>query len=223
MRDYNHPAYRTIHLGTSGIGKNTDFLPRLKKQKAGWIFIFDHKREFSRKLKINPCQTIAQLALATERGGIICFDHQLLFKGDRPSGFEFFCKFVYDAAGKLRGRKILVADELQEVAAPTQDCSALITALDDGRSLKIDAMLIAQSANGIHTMVRNQLTEIFAFRQSDDNAIRHLRQNGFDETDIRKLQPGEWLWRNLNTGKAARGGKAFQPHAERIPDGGVAV
>jgi hypothetical protein len=225
MRDYNHPAYRTCHLGTSGIGKNTDFLPRLMREskKARWVFIFDHKREFSQKIKIPVVQNLAQLVAATARGGFILFDHQMMFPGDRQAGFRFFCTFIYEASKDLRGRKILVADELQEVAGPVDDCTEIITCLDDGRSLKIDAMLIAQSANGLHTRIRNQLTELFVFRQSDENAIRHLKQNGFDENAVRALRPGEWFWKNLNTGATARGGKAFTPHSARMPDGGTAM
>lgn len=223
MRVYSHPANRKIHFGASGTGKNTDFLPRLKKEKAKWIFIFDHKREFALKLGLPVCETIPQLAVATKKGGYVLFDHQHLYPGDRVSGFKFFAKFVYEVAKELRGRKIIVVDELQDVAGPNDDCPEIITCLDDGRSLQIDAMLIAQSANGIHTRLRAQLTEIFVFRQSDENAIRHLEQNGFDKDAIRSLRPGEWFWRNLNTGKAAKGGRAFEPDTKGVPDGGTAM
>lgn len=225
MRHYSHPAFRTCHLGTSGIGKNTDFLPRLKReaQKAKWIFIFDHKREFSMKLKMPVCQTIAQLCHATERGGFILFDYQSLFPGDRKAGFQFFCNFIYTISESLRGRKIIVADELQQVAGPDDDCTDLITALDDGRSYQIDAMLIAQSPNGLHNLVRNQLTQLYVFRQSDENAIKHLEQNGLDKEAIRALLPGEFFWKNLNTGQIARGGRAFKTDSKGIPDGATAL
>lgn len=224
MRDYNHPANRKAHFGTSGIGKTTDFVKRLRKEKSGWIFIFDHKREFSQKLGGLPvCCTLEQLCVATQKGGTICFDHQVLYPGDRTAGAMFFAEFVYSVAGHLRGRKILVIDELQEVAGPDDQPFELIKCLDDGRSLKIDFLGIAQSPNGIHNKIRNQLTEMFVFRQSDENAIKHLKQNGFDENEVRGLQPGQWLWKNLNTGNFANGGKAFRLDASGTPDGGKLV
>jgi hypothetical protein len=222
MRDYNHPASRKLHLGTSGIGKSTDFVRRLRKEKAKYIFIFDHKREFSQKLGLPVVETLPQLAVATSRGGFILFNHQFLFPGDRAAGWRFFCNFVYTVSENLHGRKILVGDELQQVAGPDDDCEDFIMCMDDGRSFKIDFMGIAQSSNGVHNLVRNQLTEMFVFRQSDDNAIKHLKQNGFDESKVRNLRPGEWLWRNLNTGSATGGGRAFQIHSTGNPDGSIA-
>jgi hypothetical protein len=220
-RDFSHPAHRTCHLGKSGTGKSTDFVHRLKKEMktSKFIFIFDHKREFSTKLKI-PVQTNeAQLAEALSKKGIVCFDHHELSPHDRLEAFRVFCDWVYSMAKALPGRKILVFDEGQEVAGPLHDPVELIQCLDDGRSLKLDCKFIAQSLNGLHTDVRAQLTEIYCFRHEDRNGISHLNEKGINAELIQSLRPGEFIWKNLNTGQAAKGGRAFQLVASGIPDG----
>ena len=72
-------------------------------------------------------------------------------------------------------------------------------------------------------MVRNQLTEAFIFRQGDDNACDWFAQKGFDCDRIQNLRPGEWLWKNLNTGQAAYGGTAFKIDAKGVPSGGTLI
>lgn len=225
MRDYNHPAFRSCHFGTSGIGKTTDFVIRLKQQgaKASFVFIHDHKREFAQKLGKPVVTTAAQLVAATSRGGWILWDHCDMFPGDRAAGFRYLCKFIYECAPHLRGRKILVADEVHQVAGPHDDVRNFVMLMDDGRSLKIDAMFISQGANRIHESVRNQITECFVFRQADKNSLEFLTDNGFDEDQIRNLRPGEWLWRNLNSGQSAKGGKAFKIDGKGTPSGGTAT
>jgi len=223
VRNYNHPAYRTCHLGTSGIGKTTDFLKRFKEQSAKKRFIFDHKREFSLKLGKPVCTTAAQLVHAVGHSEYILFDSAEMYPADRQAGFAFFADFTLAMAHSTRGRIIFVADELQQVAGPHDDCQEIISLLDDGRCLQVDAMLIAQSPNGINTRVRNQLTEFYCFRQADENAIKFLSDNGISESSIRSLRPGEFIWKNVNTGLVAKGGDAFEINAKGMPTGSTII
>ena len=73
----------------------------------------------------------------------------------------------------------------------------------------MDVIAISQSPNRIHNGIRNQLTRVFTFRQSDANAITYLAENGFDAEKIRALQRGEYLWANLDSGETGTGGAPF--------------
>jgi hypothetical protein len=227
-RDYDWPAFRQCHFGTSGIGKTTHFLETLKhtlKQKIhgvkrSTIFIYDHKdREFSKKLSKTVVTTQAQLEEAAARGGYVLFDPSAMFPGNKVKGFDFLCAWLYAVADAIPGRKILVTDELQIVTDVDNDPDSLILCMDDARTYRVDCMFIAQGANAIHNRIKNQLTELFVFRQAEENAIKFLRSLGFDENSVRALKPGEWLWKNCNTGLMAAGGKPFEIKNNGLPPG----
>jgi hypothetical protein len=77
----------------------------------------------------------------------------------------------------------------------------LICILDTGRRYQLDFYAICQAPNRIHNAVRNQITEVWTFRQSDKNAVAYLVDNSFNEDEIRNLQGHDCLWRNLSTGE----------------------
>lgn len=190
------------------------------------VFIFDHKREFSQKMRIPVCTTQAQLASAAIKGGVICFDYHDEARQtgtDRIIQFRLFCDWVYGLSQIIRGRKILVFDEGQEVAGPQHDPVELIQCLDDGRSLKLDVKWIAQSMNGLHTDVRAQITEAYFFRHEDRNGLSYITEKGINADLIDSLRPGQFVWKNFRSGQTARGGKAFQVKSEGIPDGATIV
>lgn len=231
MRDHNHPAFVEQTYGTQGIGKTTAFLRRLRKQRAQLIAVYDHKQQFAGLLEKKPISTAEDLWDGLNRGGYVVFDPSEMFPGKKEEGLIFFCDLIYnfrDAQAKemgdriIKSRTIIVIDELQRLTDVYNEPSELKLCCDDGRSLKIDVMTIAQNANAIHNSIRNQATEIFVFRQADDNALDFLVKGaGFNADEIRALKPGEWLWRNLNTGQAARGGEAFEISNKGLPDGAI--
>lgn len=209
-RNFNWPAFREFTFGTGGSGKTTAMLKRLAKQKAKLIFIFDHKHEFGKKLGKPYCYSLDQLARATAKGGYVIFDSCEMFPGDKPTAFKFFCDFVYNVAGELEGRKIFICDEVHRLTSNMERPREFLLIMDDGRNFCLDVMCICQAGNSVHNEIRNQITEGYTFRQSDENAIKWLCDNGYSENEIRGLKPGEYLWRDLaNGGETRRGGKAF--------------
>lgn len=194
--------------GVSGSGKTTLFEKIVSREKSKYKFFYDHQGEFSRRFKMDACFDLEGLAEQTGRGGTIVFDPVKLFPGKSPEGFLFFCDFVFSLSGDLPGRKILICDEMQKLAFRDHP-QEVITLMDVGRRMQLDTFFICQSPNQLHPLVRNQLTEIYTFRQGDENAIKPLKTVGFDAKAVAALQRGEWLWRNLNTGDSKSGGKAF--------------
>lgn len=206
---FDHPAFRKAIFGISGTGKTTLFKSLLDKERARLKFIYDHQGEFSRRFKMEPCFDLEGLSRATDKGGIVCFDPVKLFKGAFDEGFMMFCQFVEEVSGYIKGRKMLITDELQKITDTSNKPTEFLTLCDVGRRLQVDVFFIAQAPNQLHNGIQNQLTEIWTFRQANENALKHLKGVGFDPEKIKNLKNGEWLWRDLNTMEGKEGGSAF--------------
>lgn len=211
---FSHPSKKVLITGVSGTGKTTLFEKLIRKEKARWKFVFDHQGEFSARFNKPPATDIAELCEQTSQAGYVVFDpvkfqNELLPDGTRrglPGAFAFFCDFVFAMAETMKGRKILICDELQKLVTVTKTPDELLCILDTGRRYQLDFFGISQAPNLIHNAIRNQITEIYTFRQCDKNAVQYLADNGFDENKIRNLEKFGFLWRNLATGADNFGG-----------------
>lgn len=208
IENFDHQKCAVGVFGCSGHGKTTLFKKIIDAQSAKYWFYYDHKGEFRKRWGLQPCFDLQGIVQQTA-SGCVCFDPGRMFPGRKGDGFLFFCDFVFQVSGEMAGRKIIICDELQQLAFQ-DDPQELITLMDDGRRREIDAFFIAQSPNQLHNMVQNQFTEIFTFRQANENATKHLVQVGFDKQALLTLKPGEWMLRDLTSGEEKRGGKAFK-------------
>ena len=128
-----------------------------------------------------------------------------MFPGRLEAGFRFWCEWCVEVARRLPGKKLMACDELQKLVDPKQSCWELNLAMETGRRLELDAMVISQQPNLIHNRTRNQMTEVVSFRQVDKNAIDFLQSSGFREEDLQQLKPGHYRVRNLTNGAEASG------------------
>ena len=94
--------------------------------------------------------------------------------------------------------------------------------LQTGRRYQLDFFAISNALNAIHNSIRNQLTEIYTFQQSDKNAVAYLTENGFDENAVRTLPQFKYLWKNLRTGENNFGGSPVQADRAGSSDAGDA-
>ena len=209
VQKFDHVSDKRLITGTSGTGKTTIFADMVKGERARWKFVFDHQGEFARRFDVPAVFDVDGLCAAVEKTGWVCFDPVRLYPGRSTEAFAFYCDFVMAVAEKVKGRKIFACDELQKLTGTRREPIEFLAMLDTGRRFQVDVIAISQSPNRIHNGIRNQLTKVFTFRQSDANAITYLAENGFDADKIRALQRGEYLWRNLDSGDAGAGGKAF--------------
>jgi hypothetical protein len=218
VQKFDHPANRQLITGVSGTGKTTLFLSTITKEKARLKFVFDHQGEFARKLKIKPIFALEEMFEAVDKGEQwILFDpvdmaNDLNAEGKRRGIVETFALFagcVFLICEVVKGRKLFICDELQKLTNTRNEPDELLAILDTGRRWQIDFYGISQAPNRIHNAIRNQITHITTFRQSDSNAVQYLADNGFSADEIRNLRKGEYLWRNLDSGEAGAGGKAF--------------
>jgi ABC-type dipeptide/oligopeptide/nickel transport system ATPase component len=212
VQKQNHPSVKVAISGTSGCGKSTLFEKLLRREKPRWNFVFDHKEgDMARRFGVRPCYTADDLEMAASRGGFVIFDPAKLFPGEPERGFEFFCEWVWAVCQVLKGKKILAADELQDLVETHAKPDALCKILDQGRTFQVDCYFICQGMKSVHTRVRNQVTEIFCMIQEEKNSLEWLIERGFDGEEIKNLKHGEFLYKNKNTGQKSRGGQAFVP------------
>lgn len=206
---WNHPAFRRGVTGMSGTGKTTLFKSLIDAEKAPTKFFYDHQGEFSGRFGMQPCFDMETLFQQTDRGGNVCFDPVRMFPGRADEGFLTFCDYIVSIRPHKKGRFLVVTDELQKITDVYNPPEQFLILCDVGRRYQIDVYFAAQSIHALHNRIRNQLTEIYTFRQLDKNAVKPLEDLGFDAEKIRTLQNGEYIWRNLNTGESKQGGSAF--------------
>lgn len=213
VQKQDHPSVKVLITGASGTGKSTLFEKLIRRERrAKWIFLYDHKGgDLARRFGVRPCFTPDDLEAAVIRGGLVIFNPAELFPGEPERGFEFFCGWVWAVCQVIRGQKILGADELDALVDTYSKPGPLCVILDQGRTYQIDCFFICQATNAIHNQVRKQITEIFVMLQDEKNGLEWLTERGFSADEIKGLKHGEWLYKNKNTGQAARGGKAFVP------------
>jgi hypothetical protein len=212
VQKQDHPSIKVCISGVSGTGKSTLFEKLIRREKARWIFLYDHKQgDLARRFGAKACYSPEDLLDAVLRGGFVIFNPAKLFPGKPEAGFELFSKFVWAVCQQLKGKKIFGSDELDALVDSRSKPEDLCIILDQGRTFQIDCFFIAQAMNGIHNQVRKQITEIFALKQGDENGMGWLEEKGFNRDELFNLKNGEWLYKNQNTGQSARGGKAFEP------------
>lgn len=191
----------------SGTGKTTLFLNLLKHwksaqgQPAKHKFIFDHEGEFADRMKVKPATRLNQLG----QGNITCFDPCDLYPGDTEKAFQFYCDFIFQYSDRFKGPFVLASDELQKFTDTSQNGipHEFKIVLETGRRYEIDFLGIGQSANLVHTRLRNQATELYCFMQGDDRATAFAENLGVTEAKL--LKPGEYVCLNRQTGKKTKG------------------
>jgi DNA helicase HerA-like ATPase len=222
MQNFDHASCKILVTGTSGTGKTTLAQKLLKSEKAFVKFIYDHQGEFSQRFKVPAIRDADELVEKTARGGYVCFDPIDSFPGKAATGFDFFCEFIFNVSQNLNGRKILFCDEIQKLTDTANEPEAFLTLCETGRRFQVDIIAITQAPNRIHNTVRNQLTQVYTFRQSDKNALKYLEDNGFDPEKVRSLsaEKHEWLGRNLDTGEVTASSPALLSDTPRTASAG---
>ena len=209
----DHPSVKVVIVGTSGTGKTTLFMSLIRRVRAEYVFIYDHKDgDMATRFNVRADAHPDDLLASVESGQrTVIFNPHEMFPGESEKGFDFFSRLVWEVGRELPGVKLVIADELDSVCSERAKPRALCQILNQGRSYQFDCYFMATSMNGMHNQVRKEITEIFAFRQGDANGIEWLAKKGFDGKQLEALSNGIWHYKNLNTGDARTGGKAFAP------------
>lgn len=202
--NFSHEAVHQLVTGMSGKGKSTLVRSLVAKDRAPWKFAFDtFKKEFTRFLDWPLVIDAPGLLAQVKAGRPSAFFSAPLFPGDRIEGFNFWIRWVYEVGKELPGRKLVVIEEIEKVTAHRNSplAPAFSEMLDEGRAAQFDVMMIAQRVSTVSELVRAQTTEICTFQHVDGNQLRWLEEEGFDPLAVAKLERGEYLWRDRETGK----------------------
>ena len=208
MRLWHHEAACILITGKKGSGKSTLWLQKLKAW-PGRKFVFDHKLEVTHKLGWKAQTNPDQMKAAVAAGLPVVFYPGVMFPANRPAGFDFFCRWVFEVAAVLPGKKVLAIDEVQQWTdvGPSGVPESFQLILDDGRLRGLDLLMISQAPNEVNKGIRRQITEIYCFKHTDGLVLEWLERDPFclDRTEIPKLKsPGGWIWRNVDTDQMKR-------------------
>lgn len=202
---FDHPSHKVLITGTSGTGKTELFWQKVRKERAQWKWVYDHQGEWPGRFGVQSVLTPAALEDKATRKGWVVYDPVEGFPGRVAEGFDMFCEYVFLFSKGVGGRKLFCVDELQILTDNRTPPQALLTICETGRRYQIDVYAISQAPNRIHNAVRNQFTDVYTFRHSDEAAIKFLTDNGFDGDAVRNLGEHEYLHRNLRTGETVQG------------------
>lgn len=205
-------AHRTLKIGitgASGTGKSLFFTQFILRAPHVHKFIFDHEGEFGERLGIPGLTDEDQMANALAGGReYIIFDPSEMFEGNLPGAFDFFSEFVFEVSKleEFKERpKIFCCDELQKIIGTDVVTPGLACIVETGRRYTLDWVNISQGIHTIHNRVRQQFTEVVAFRTLEKRALAYLEEVGFDSEQVTALPDFHFIARNLKTSGELQG------------------
>lgn len=177
---------------------------------AGWrgrLLAYDHKGEVAKRLGVRPVSTAAEVGrILPDLRGRVCFQPHGMFSEDLAAGLGWFASVAKATAQELPGESLLVIDELQDWLDPRADLpKPLRWCLESGRVHALNFLGIAQAANFTHNRLRQQLTEVVAFGQSEPRALEFLAACGMDPRRVAALPRFAFLHRSRLTGQEQEG------------------
>jgi hypothetical protein len=173
---------------------------------APLVLIYDWQGgEFAHRLGVKAVESRAELATRIEGGErLVCYNAEQGEGDPQGDGFEWFCEMAFEVAGATPGRKLFVVDECQELIDPWKIPDGLGKLLSRGRRRMVDTCLVGSAANALHSVGRNQVTEAYFFRTTDENSLKYPASLGINTDEIRDLKNTELVYRNNVTGEKQR-------------------
>jgi len=137
--------------------------------------------------------------------GFVLFDPSEMFPGDIYAGWDFFCEWTFERQQINGGTCLLCCDELQVLSSTGQLSHEFSLVIETGRRYGLDFCGVTQQLNLVHNRVRNQMTELVTFQQTDKLILQALEEKGFDPSEVSRLPKGNFILMNFQTGAEQRG------------------
>ncbi|SRR6266498_1540186 len=190
---WDHVPKKLLVTGKSGSGKTTFWLAKIQEEKPDYLFVFDPDLEYSAKTGGDYCCDWPSASWCLKSRRPVIFDCRELFPGNRPRGFDAFCRWTFSMCQVLPGRKILACDEVHKFVprSPAYVPQSFQLILDEGRRWGLDLMLISRRPNLVNEAIRAELTEMVCFKHTDRRPLAWLGEDGFNPEEIKNLKsPG---------------------------------
>lgn len=210
INDLDYNAQRILILGTTGTGKTTCASRLIHLHPADLVLIYDWQAgEFAHRLGVLPSHTRDAVALRIEQGQrIVCYDPQIPFGGDmdqvQADDFAWFCEMAMEVGGQMPGVKLVVIDEAHDLMSVYKIPWPLRGLLARGRRRRIDTILVASAANAVHSTGRNQVSELYCFKCTDENALEYPVSLGLDKQEVKDLPKTHFIHKDNESGEMLR-------------------
>jgi hypothetical protein len=198
----HHKPTKILIVGKSGSGKTTYLLRYAENSGHDRIYIFDHKLEFEERMGVSPSFTFDDVLERTKKGErYISYHYSEEYPGMAENAFQDYCELIYKTCQILRedGKKTLfVADEVNRFTDASDLGRSFKELIEDGRLQGLDFAGTSHAANQIHNRLRLQLSEIVALKTLDPRPLAFLEENGFDVEEVKNLQTGQYISKDLD-------------------------
>ena len=206
LNDLNYKARRALVLGTTGTGKTTLVYRLAHSHPADCVFVYDWQGgEFATRLGARKLASRDEVLSAIDEGErIVAYDAESGEEDASGEGFEWFCDTAFETSGVMPGRKLFIVDECQDLIDPYNVPDGLQRILSRGRRRLMDTCLAGRSANALHTVGRDQVSELYCFRCIDENSLKYPKSIGLDPEEVKSLPDTHFFYRDLRTGDKKR-------------------
>lgn len=215
-RDHDFDSRKIALCGRSGRGKSTLHRQIVREHSAKFIFIFDHKGEFARKLPAKKtCYTEADCFASLAQTQCVIFNPSKMFPGRKlddsgkkipwglKEGFAHFCEWVYEVCQHIEGRKLFVADELRRlgILAASYATHPLNAILETGREWEIDVALAAQRPTHMPPDLRGQISNWILFQMAVGWTKPLVEDYEEDFSRVSRLPKGRFISYDAESGE----------------------
>jgi hypothetical protein len=205
--------------GVRGVGKSTLVETIVRNYPADHFLGFDHQGEYADRFKAFSCKTWAQCDACWRQGRAVLFDPRYYYQGTKvvdgkevPWGqkeaFADWCRWTWKRINEQPSRiKLFFWDESGS-SVPVHagyDSHPCRNIVEQGRVRGCDLLWTTQQTNQANNQLRNQCTEMFAFRHADKTACEWLINKGFKLEELESLQDGEFIFKSDRTPHFDRG------------------
>jgi hypothetical protein len=208
MNAIAHKPTKVLITGASGTGKTTFALSYLLGSiRHRSIIVYDWQSEIAGRLNLPAVPLDAGAVFdALSEFRIVCIDPQHT-ETRAAEGLREVCLLARTWAKEQDTPTLLAVDELHRLqnTGATGLPDEYIDVLEFGRRDRLDLVIVSQAPNLLHNRVKNQLTELVAFRLVDKRAAEWLTPFGLDYETQLTLERGQFRYCNIETGENRMG------------------